>query len=116
VYDKHPVSLDEAVNVDHKKVKRIKIDKIDGQKLIIDSLYYRKNDLYYSTESLSREKIKNSEFYSTKKYHAEVKIEEDEIIRIHLPDRPKNNIYVNICGDVSFYSINYERLFKVSPH
>jgi len=33
----------------------------------------------------------------------------------HSDTRPTNNIYLNLLGDASLISINYERLFLVSP-
>ncbi|MES2678788.1 MAG: hypothetical protein V4635_02840 [Bacteroidota bacterium] len=32
-----------------------------------------------------------------------------------LDDRPKNNIFLNISGDASVVSLNYERLFFINP-
>jgi len=93
VYDKQPVSIDQAINKDHKKAKRIKIEMVDGQKLIVDSIYYKENDLYYSKKVEYREKIENSEFYRTKMYTAEVKIGEDKIVKIRLHNKEKSSTH-----------------------
>ena len=37
-YDKQPIKIDEAINKNHKKQKRIKIEMIDGTKLILNLL------------------------------------------------------------------------------
>ena len=128
IYDKQPVSLEQAINVDHKIVNSIKVELTNNEILILDSLYYKKNGLYgleIGTEVVKPTWSETKYTYSGEPYtytystvekiKAERNIEEDEIYQIFLPDRPKNNIYINISGDVSFYSINYERLFKVSP-
>lgn len=78
VYDKRPVSIDEAINVNHKKVKRIKVDLFGDKKLVLDSIYYRNGELY---GLLSK---------STKKNFTELKIEEEKIIRIRLYSRAKS--------------------------
>ena len=46
VYDKKPVTIEEAVNVDHKIVKPIKVEMEDGERIIVDSLYYKENELF----------------------------------------------------------------------
>ena len=68
VYDKRPVTVEEAITVNHKKVKRIKIDMFDNKKLVLDSIYYKVNELYG---------------FLTKK-NIEVNINEDKIIQIRL--------------------------------
>jgi len=127
VYNKQPVSLEQAINVDHKVVKPIKVELINGSELIVDSVYYEDNQLHGLRVSPKKEKImyEKREKITEDRYHVdyyykweyqkkEIKIEEDEILKIFIPDRPKNNIYVNLGGGGFFYSINYERLFTVS--
>jgi len=90
VYDKKPVTVEEAIDKDHKKAKRIRIDMVDGEKLIADSIYYKENNLYYPKKVKSREKIENSEFYKSKSYIAEIRIDEDKIKDIWLQNRRKS--------------------------
>ena len=46
VYDKRPVTIDEAINKNHKKQRRIKIKMANEEVLILDSIYYKENELY----------------------------------------------------------------------
>jgi len=46
VYDKKPVTIEEAINKDHKKQKRIKIEMTGGEKHILDSIYYQNSELF----------------------------------------------------------------------
>lgn len=78
VYDKRPVSIDQALNVDHSKVKRIKVDMFGSKKLVLDSIYYKNGEPY---GLLSK---------STKKNLMEEKIEEEEIIKILLYNQKKS--------------------------
>jgi hypothetical protein len=78
VYDKRPVSVDQAINVDHKKVKRIKIDMFGNKKYVLDSIYYKNGELY----GLSSK--------STKKNIIELRIEEEKIIQIRLYNQKKS--------------------------
>ena len=86
VYDKNSVTIEQAINKDHKKAKRIKIDLVDGEKLILDSIYYKDNELY---GLLAKPKEETS---STKavKVIEELKIDEDKIVQIRLQNRAKS--------------------------
>jgi len=92
VYDKKPVSIRKAVNANHKEIKYIKIEMVSGEKLIVNSIYYKGNDLFYSKKVESREKIENSDFYRTGNFIAEVKIDEDKIVKIKLHNKEKSII------------------------
>lgn len=78
VYDKRPVSVDQAVNIDHKKGKSIKIDMFGNKKYVFDSIYYKNGELY----GLSSK--------STKKNIIELRIDEGKIIRIRLYNPAKS--------------------------
>jgi hypothetical protein len=78
VYDKRPVSIDKALNVDHNKIKHIKVDMFGNKKLVLDSIYYKNGGLY---GFLSK---------STKKNLIELKIDEDKIIQIRLHNKAKS--------------------------
>ncbi len=86
VYDKKSVTIEQAINKDHKKAKRIKIGIINGEQLILDSIYYKDNKLY---GLLAKQKDKSA---STKAINVkeEVEIEEDKITEIRLQNRPKS--------------------------
>jgi hypothetical protein len=75
VYYKKPVTIEEAINIDHEKVKRIKIEFLNGEKLVLDSVYYRGHELYGSL------------FKSNRATETEIKLDEDEIIKIQLHNR-----------------------------
>ena len=86
-YDKQPIKIDEAINKNHKKQKRIKIEMIDGTKLILDSIYYKDNELYgLRTKPKVKTYAKYDEGTYTKyeRIKIEVKIEEDKIIQIQI--------------------------------
>ena len=74
IYDKRPVTVEKAITVNHKKVKRIKIDMFDNKKLVLDSIYYKDNELF---GFLTRKNI-------------EVNINEDKIIQIRLYNSKKS--------------------------
>ena len=102
VYDKQPVSIEEAINIDHKKVKRIKIDMQGDKKIIFDSIYYKDSQLY-GLKLKPKEKNKNEavedqyakgDKYNKKKM-VEMQINEDEIVQIRLYSKEKT-ITVNI--------------------
>ena len=78
VYDKQPVTIDQAVNVDHKKVKSIKIDMFGNKRYVVDSIYYKNGELY----GLSSK--------STKKNIIELRIDEEKIIQIRLYNQKKS--------------------------
>ena len=90
VFDKRPVSIKKAINKDPEQVKWILIKTHDGQKLIVNSIYYKGDDLYYSKEVKSREKIENSDLYRTKIFMAEAKIDENNIAIIKLHNKGKS--------------------------
>ena len=90
VYDHIPVTIEQAISIDHEMVKQIKIKMTNGDKIIADSIYYKGNDLYYTKRIESREQVKNSEFYKSKSYIVEVKIDKDKITQIFLQNRRKS--------------------------
>ena len=45
VYDK-TVTVEEAINKNHKRYGRIKNEMTEGKKLILDSIYYKENELF----------------------------------------------------------------------
>jgi len=96
VYDKKPVSIEEATNINHKIVKRVKIEFIDGYKLIFDSIYYKKNELHgLLTKSNKRIKSEITEdiyppeysysIYVKSKF--EIQIDEEKIKQIKLHNK-----------------------------
>jgi hypothetical protein len=90
VYEKRPVTIEQAINKDDKKQKRIKIEMVVGKKIIANSIYYKGDNLYYSKNVKSREKIENADFYRTKKFIAEVKIDEENIWQVYPYNRKKS--------------------------
>jgi len=106
VYDKQPVSIRKAINKNHDRVKWIKIEMLDGQQLIADSIYYKGNDLYYSKQVKSREKIENSDLYRTGKFTAEVKIDEDKIVSIQFHNKGKSIGFSVLIG-ISIFIIGF---------
>ena len=46
-YDKRPAWIEKAINVNHKKVKRIKIDRIVNKQYVFDPVYFMKVKLNY---------------------------------------------------------------------
>jgi Fe2+ transport system protein B len=108
VYDKQPVTIEDAINIDHQKVKRIKIDMLGDKKIIFDSIYYKEN-LLYGLKLKSKEKNKNEaaddqyakRTKNIKKKIVEVQINEDEIIQIRLHNKSKTltlNIVIAIVS------------------
>ena len=86
-YDKQPATIDETIKKNHKIQKRIKIEMIDGTKLILDSIYYKDNELYgLRTKPKVKTYAKYDEGTYTKyeRIKIEVKIEEDKIIQIQI--------------------------------
>jgi hypothetical protein len=77
VYDKRPVSIEKAINVNPKKVRYIKVDMFGNKKLILNSMYYNDNQLY-------------GVLAKYKKGNSIVKINEDQIIRIRLYNNAKS--------------------------
>lgn len=105
LYNINPVTVDKAINKDHKKVKRIKIAMVDGEKLILDSIYY-KDDQLYGMLSKSKKNVKD-DFYpytynECSRMKIEIKIDENKIKNIFLYDRKKSvltTVFV-ICGPI----------------
>jgi hypothetical protein len=85
--DKQSVSIEEAINKNHKTQKRIKIEMIDGTKLVLDSIYYKDNELY-GLRTKPKVKMYNNYSQGTstadKRIKIEVKIEEDNVIQIQI--------------------------------
>ena len=48
VYGKTSVTIEKAVNVDHEKIKHIRIDMVYGAILFIDSIYFKGDDVCYN--------------------------------------------------------------------
>ena len=103
VYDKRPVTIDEAINVNYKKVKRIKIEFANDDVLILDSIYYKNGELFGLVKSKevitynkseTRYRIDGSSYlltYSvTERHKMEVKIDEDEIAQIRIQNIKKS--------------------------
>ena len=96
VYDKQPVTVEEAISIDHKKIKRIKIDIIDNKTIVFDSIYY-KDDQLYGLKIKPKEKIRYNVvteqfpkgYTDTIKKIIEIQINENEIIKIRLHNRRK---------------------------
>jgi hypothetical protein len=86
VYDKTPATIEQAINKDHKKAKRIKIEMVDGEKIILDSVYYKDNELF-GLLAKSKEKSTSSKASNVKE---EVKIDKDKITQIRLQNRAKS--------------------------
>jgi hypothetical protein len=86
VYDKKSVTIEQAINKDHKKAKRIKIEMVDGEKLILDSIYYKDIELH-GILAKPKEKSTSSKAINVKE---EVKIDEDKITQIRLQNRAKS--------------------------
>ena len=86
VYDKQSVSIEQAINKDPKKAKRVKIEMDDGEKIVLDSIYYKDNELY---GLLSKPK-ENSTSAKAMKVKEEIKIEEDKIVQIRPQNRAKS--------------------------
>ena len=101
-YDKTSVTIEEAINIDHKKVKRIKIDMLGDKKIIFDSIYYKDSQLY-GLKLKPKEKNKNQavddQYAKGDKYNkqkiVEIQINEDEIIQIRLHNK-STTLTVNI--------------------
>ena len=86
VYDETPATIEQAINKDHKKAKRIKIEMVDGEKIILDSVYYEDNELF-GLLAKSKEKSTSSKASNVKE---EVKIDKDKITQIRLQNRAKS--------------------------
>ena len=117
IIDKKPVKIDEAINVKNKYVRRIKIDLLDGEKLILDSVYCKNNELYglltrpkEKTKILLEDDIYPDGYYVYQKVNVEVKIEENEILRIRLHYRKKSMV-INIFVAISILAAVYISLF-----
>jgi hypothetical protein len=86
-YDKQPATIDETIKKNHKIQKRIKIEMIDGTKLVLDSIYYKENELY-GLRIKPKVKMNNNNGQDTtpanKRIKIEVKIEEDKIKQIQI--------------------------------
>jgi hypothetical protein len=130
VYEKNPITIEQAINVDHKKHNLLKVELSNKEILILDSIYYKENNLY---GLIKKPKGDVKATYTERKYtydgwpytytysrivkvKEEREIEENEIYQIFVPERPKNNVFVNLVGgNGSIYSINYERIFEITP-
>ena len=102
VYDKRPVTIEQAINKDHKKAKRIKIKMVGGEKLILDSIYYKKSRLYGSlirpkekTKVWVKDDLHPDGHYVKKTITYEIKIDDDKIIKIILQDTKKSRAYTS---------------------
>ena len=108
VYDKKSVTIEEAINVDHKKVKRIKIDMLGGEKYILDSVYYIENELYglvkkpnedkviptWTETKYTNDSVPFTYTHSRIEWHkSEIKIDEDKIVKIRLHNIAKSRGY-----------------------
>ena len=86
-YDKKSVSIDQAINKNHKIQKRIKIESKYEYIMILDSIYYKDNELYgLRTKPKVKTYAKYDEGTYTKyeRIKIEVKIEEDKIVQIRI--------------------------------
>jgi len=112
VYDKQPVTIDDAINIDHKKVKRIKIDMTGNKKIIFDSIYYRDNQLF-GLKLKPKEKTNNAAAGDQNatgdkisKKGIEIQINEDDIIQIRLHNKSKTltlNIFIAVIGGLAIF-------------
>jgi hypothetical protein len=124
VYDKKPVTVEEAVNKNHKKQKRIAIELNNGDKLVLDSIYYKDNELHgLLTRPKKKEKILITEtkynfnnrpykytYNVTVKTKIEVKIEVDEIVKIRLHNKAKSitlNVFIPFMALGAFIIVGF---------
>jgi len=107
VYDKKPVTIEEAINKNHKVQKQIMLELTNGYEMILDSLYYRDNKLYGSKITSEKETIIIPTYTETKytsdnepytylnstiktvRVRDELLINENEIAKIRLYNRTK---------------------------
>jgi hypothetical protein len=79
VYDKQPVTINDAIDKDQ-KIKRIKIEMSHGKSLKLSTVFYKGNQLYGIL------------FKSEIDEPIEVKISEDDIVKIVLQNRKNSKI------------------------
>jgi len=108
VYDKTPVTIEQAINVDHKKVRRIKIDMVGDKKLIFDSIYYKKGQLYglmTVTKKTKRQQENSQVRTEGEKNKIEIEINEDEIIQIRLHNKAKSGTLTFFVAGISAFVV-----------
>ena len=108
VYDKTPVTIEQAINIDHKKVKRIKIDLVGDKKLILDSIYYKKGQLYGLMKVTKKTKVTQEYgqvWTEREKNKIEIEINEDEIIQIRLHNKAKSGTLTFFVAGISAFVV-----------
>jgi hypothetical protein len=99
-YYKEPVTIEQAMDINHRKSNHIKIEFIDGSEIIYDSIYYKDNNLYGLAFGSKKEKVIKTKRvkYAKDRYYIdsyttyekpkiEVKVDEDKISKIYLHNR-----------------------------
>jgi len=106
-YYKNSVSVEQAINVNPRKVKRIKVETTEYKKIILDSIYYKDDELY-GLLIKPKKIIKDSSsiFSMMANGKIELKIDEDKIVRIQLHNKAKSIIFtVVIIGVIGYFVI-----------
>ena len=102
------MTIEQAINVDHKKVKRITIDLVGDKILILDSIYYKKGQLYGLMKVTKKTKLQqeNSQVWTEReKNKIEIEINEDEIIQIRLHNKAKSGTLTFFVAGISAFVV-----------
>ncbi len=104
IYDKKTVTIEDAIGRDFNKTKRIMIEMKTGEKIKVDSLFY-KNDELFAIKS-SKEKVYDElkRNYVTKTNVYELRIIEEDILKIRIYNKGKSGvaIFFIVLGSFGF--------------
>ena len=90
VYDKKPVSLGYATMIDHSIFKSVKVEMLNGEEFVFDSIYFKGTELYGLMEIKEKVYDESKEKFVKRKSKTEVKIDKDKIQKIRLQNSNKS--------------------------
>jgi hypothetical protein len=131
VYDKQPVTIEQAINKDHQKQKRIKIEFGEWENSIFDSIYYKNDELYgLLTRPKEKKKVQMSEtkyninnrpytytYNVTVKTKMEIMIEVDSIVKIRLSNlkKSRNATAFTVIGSILVVPVTFIMIALFHP-